>query len=342
MRRTRRSPRGRRADPPAPCGSFRGQSRNALIDERVPTDAAGRRQLVARTSNVWRSPHTSRRLPLVWGSGPLGIGGGFLALADASGGHWWRLLIPPQQSRRGRYAPCASVTGNPGVTPRSGPLPSRLWGSVIRGRDDERATLNELLERARAGRSGVLALRGAPGIGKSALLEYVVSVAPDMSVLSAAGIESEMELPFAGLHQLCAPLLGDLSRLPAPQRAALQTIFGLSDGPAPDRLLVGLSVLSLLADAAEKQPILCTVDDAQWLDEASALAFSFVARRLLAEPIVMLFATREISSATAGSPELLVDGLPTPMPAHCSRRRYLACSTRGSPSRSSLKRAAIH
>ena len=193
--------------------------------------------------------------------------------------------------------------------PASGPTPSRLWGSVIRGRNDEQAALNELLERARVGQSGVLALRGAAGIGKSALLEYVVSVAPDMTVLSAAGIESEMELPFAGLHQLCAPLLGDLSRLPAPQRAALQTIFGLSDGPAPDRLLVGLSVLSLLADAAEKQPILCTVDDAQWLDEASALAFSFVARRLLAEPIVMLFATREISSATAGSPELLVDGL---------------------------------
>ena len=133
---------------------------------------------------------------------------------------------------------------------------------------------------------------GEPGVGKTALLDYVAGQAPDCRVARATGVQSEMELAFAGLQQLCAPMLDHLDRLPAPQRDALRTAFGISAGPAPDRFLVGLAVLSLLSEVAEEQPLICLVDDQQWLDRASAQALGFVARRLEAESVGLVFAAR--------------------------------------------------
>ncbi|MFL5841475.1 MAG: AAA family ATPase [Thermoleophilaceae bacterium] len=182
-------------------------------------------------------------------------------------------------------------------------------GLTLRGRRNERAALDDLLAAARAGRSGTLVLRGEAGIGKTALLEYAVESAPDYGVLGVAGVESEMELPFAALHQLCAPLQDWLDRLPGPQRDALATTFGLSAGTVPDRLFVALASLSLLSEAAERQPLLCVIDDAQWLDRASAQALAFVARRLQADSVVMLFAVREPIRELAALPELVVEGL---------------------------------
>ena len=156
----------------------------------------------------------------------------------------------------------------------------------------ERAALSGLLDAARAGRSGVLVLRGEPGVGKTALLDWAVGSAAGLRVARVAGVESEMELAFAALQQLCAPVLDKLAGLPGPQRDALGVAFGLKTGAAPDRFLVGLAALSLLSEAAEQQPLLCVIDDAQWLDRASALVLAFVARRLLAEPVALVFATR--------------------------------------------------
>src|SRR5277367_4074955 len=173
----------------------------------------------------------------------------------------------------------------------------------------ERAALSELLDAARAGRSGVLVMRGEPGIGKTALLEYAVESAAGLHVARVAGVESEMELAFAALQQLCAPMLDKLAGLPDPQRDALGVAFGLKTGAAPDRFLVGLAALSLLSEVAEQQPLLCVIDDAQWLDRASALVLAFVARRLLAEPVALVFATREPGEEFRGLPELLVGGL---------------------------------
>jgi DNA-binding CsgD family transcriptional regulator len=173
----------------------------------------------------------------------------------------------------------------------------------------ERAALSELLDAARAGRSGVLVVRGEPGIGKTALLEYAIESAAGLRVARVAGVESEMELAFAALQQLCAPMLDKLAGLPDPQREALGVAFGLSTGAAPDRFLVGLAVLSLLSEAAEQEPLLCVVDDAQWLDQASAQALAFVARRLLAEPVALVVASREPGEEFGGLPELLVGGL---------------------------------
>src|SRR3954467_11158578 len=150
-------------------------------------------------------------------------------------------------------------------------------------RSSERKALDQLLAGVRAGQSQVLVLRGEAGVGKSALLDYVRHSASGCRVARAVGVESEMELPFAGLHQLCGPMLDRLDRLPDPQRDALPTAFGLSAGDPPDRFLVGLAVLSLLSEVAEDQPLICVVDDAQWQDRASAQTLSFVARRLLAE-----------------------------------------------------------
>jgi DNA-binding CsgD family transcriptional regulator len=180
---------------------------------------------------------------------------------------------------------------------------------MLRGRRDETAALDRLLDDARAGRSGVLVLGGDAGIGKTALLEYAITSSPDMRVLRAVGVEAEMELPFAALHQLCAPLLDRLDGLPGPQRDALATTFGLSAGAVPDRFFVGLAVLGLLSDVAEERPVLCVIDDAQWLDRASAQALAFVARRMLVEPVVILFAAREPSQLLADLPELMLGGL---------------------------------
>jgi DNA-binding CsgD family transcriptional regulator len=180
---------------------------------------------------------------------------------------------------------------------------------MLRGRREERAVLDGLLGEARAGGSGVLVLRGEAGVGKTALLEHASESASDFRMLRAVGVESEMELAFAALHQVCAPVDDFVDRLPAPQREALDVTFAVSAGAAPDRFLVALATLSLFSDAAQERPLLCVVDDAQWLDRASAQVLGFVGRRLLAEPVVLLFAARETTDAFAGLPELLVEGL---------------------------------
>jgi DNA-binding CsgD family transcriptional regulator len=171
--------------------------------------------------------------------------------------------------------------------------------------------LDRLVDNVRAGQSQVLVLRGEAGVGKTALLEYLQRRASGCRIARAAGVESEMELPFAGLHQLCAPMLHRLGRLPGPQGDALGAAFGLRDGDAPDRFLVGLAVLSLLSDVAEEHPLICVLDDAQWLDRASAQAFAFVTRRLMAESVAVVFAVRESSNDQdlTGLPELQIPGL---------------------------------
>src|SRR5580704_13439161 len=173
----------------------------------------------------------------------------------------------------------------------------------------ERAALGQLLDAARAGRSGVLVTRGEPGVGKTALLDWAVESAAGLRVARVAGVESEMELAFAALQQACAPMLDKLAGLPDPQRAALGVAFGLETGAAPDRFLVGLAALSLLSEVAEQQPLLCVIDDAQWLDRASAQTLAFVARRLLAEPVALVFAAREPGEEYRGLPRLPVGGL---------------------------------
>src|SRR3954452_22475303 len=182
---------------------------------------------------------------------------------------------------------------------------------VFRGRPSERQTLDRLLERARHGRSGVLVVRGEAGMGKTALLRHAAGEASGFRVARVSGVESEMELPFAGLHQLCSPLLDRLDALPQPQQDALRVALGLTSGAAPDRFRVGLATLTLLAEVAEADPLLCLVDDFQWLDEASGQVLGFAARRLLAEPIAMVFGVREPSDErqSAVLPELRLDGL---------------------------------
>jgi DNA-binding CsgD family transcriptional regulator len=182
---------------------------------------------------------------------------------------------------------------------------------VLRGRGRECGTLDRLLEAVRSGGGRALVIRGEAGVGKSALLEYLIGRASACRVVRAAGVQSEMELAFAGLHQLCAPLLDRLDRLPDPQRDALYTAFGLSGGMAPDRFLVGLAALGLFSEAAEERPLVCVVDDVQWLDRASAQALGFVARRLLAESVALVFAVRESSEQheLTGLAELAVEGL---------------------------------
>ncbi|MEV7450200.1 AAA family ATPase, partial [Streptomyces nigra] len=180
------------------------------------------------------------------------------------------------------------------------------------GRRHECEVLDSLLTRARAGHSGVLVVRGEAGIGKTELLNHLLDRATGCRVVRAVGVQSEMELSHAGLHQLCAPLLSHLEGLPEPQRDALRTAFGLRVGDAPDRFLVGLATLSLLAAAASgDEPLLCLVDDAQWLDRVSAQTLQFVARRLLAEPVLLVLAVRESGSreVLADLPELAVRGL---------------------------------
>ncbi|MET9271912.1 AAA family ATPase [Kribbella sp. NPDC003557] len=180
----------------------------------------------------------------------------------------------------------------------------------LRGRQRETEVLRGLVGEAKAGRSQVLLLTGEAGVGKSALLDTLVAGADGCRITRTAGIESEMELAYAGLHQLLQPFLDHLERLPAPQREALGTAFGLVSGPTPDKFLIGLAVLNLLADAAGDQPVLCVVDDAQWLDLMSARILAFVTRRLAAESVVMVFAVRDgIEHAFTGLTELAVRGL---------------------------------
>jgi DNA-binding CsgD family transcriptional regulator len=190
-----------------------------------------------------------------------------------------------------------------GMHARSGPAPALV------GRRREREALDSLMEDLRSGRGWALVVRGEAGVGKSALLEYAAGAAADMRVVRAVGVESEMELAFAGVHQLCAPLLDRLERLPTPQRDALGVAFGMREGAAPDRFLVGLAVLTLLSEAAGDRPLLCLVDDAQWLDRVSAQVLGFVARRLLADPVGLVFAARDPGEQLGALPELEVRGL---------------------------------
>src|ERR1700733_9464406 len=188
--------------------------------------------------------------------------------------------------------------------------PSRLFG-----RTAELEILRRLIADARRGRSAVLVMRGEPGIGKTELLRHLIAEVPGFGVARVAGVESEVVLPFAGLHQLCAPMLGRLGSLAEPQRRALSVAFGLASGDSPDRLMVALAVLSLIAEISEKRPMLCVVDDTQWLDQASAQVLGFVARRLLAESIALVFAVRTPDPGAAapdhlaGLPELRLGGL---------------------------------
>ncbi|MCW2648099.1 MAG: ATPase-like protein, partial [Pseudonocardiales bacterium] len=181
---------------------------------------------------------------------------------------------------------------------------SRLWG-----RASECLQLDDLVTAVRRGESRSLVLRGEAGIGKTALLDYLIASATELTVVRAVGVESEMELTYAGLHQLCGPLLDRVIEIPAPQRQAVEIVFGLSAGAAPDRFLVGLAVLSLFAAAAEQRPLLCVIDDAQWLDQSSAQTMAFVARRLLAEPVGIVFAARQPGDELRHLPELEVHGV---------------------------------
>ncbi len=176
-------------------------------------------------------------------------------------------------------------------------------------REVERDTLDRFVAAIRAGESRALVVSGEAGVGKTALLDYLAENASGCRLVRIAGVQSEMELPFTALHQLCAPLLDGLQRLPAPQHDAVRTAFGMSSGPVPDRFLVGLGVLSLLSEVAEEQPLVCLVDDEQWLDRASAQVLGFVARRLVAESVGVAFAVRIPSSELAGLGELRVGGL---------------------------------
>jgi DNA-binding CsgD family transcriptional regulator len=190
------------------------------------------------------------------------------------------------------------------VAPQSSPLVGRV---------PEREVLDQLLADARGGRSGTLVIRGEPGVGKTALLRYCAQHAVDCTVLDVGGVEDELELPFAALHQLCQPLLDRLSDLPEPQARALRVAFGLAAGATPDRLMVGLAVLTLLGEAAATRPLVCAIDDAQWVDEPSAQVLGVVARRLLAESVVLLLAMRETGSRHGfdGLPTLALAGLTT-------------------------------
>ena len=180
---------------------------------------------------------------------------------------------------------------------------------ALRGRAEECGLLDGLLADVRRGEGRCLVLRGEAGIGKTALLDYLVELASDVRIARAVGVESEMELAYASLHQLCGPMLDRMVTLPAPQRQALEIVFGVGGGAAPDRFLVGLAVLGLLSEVALERPLLCVVDDAQWLDRASALTLGFVGRRLLAEPVGLVFAAREPGEELRHAPEMRVSGL---------------------------------
>lgn len=184
------------------------------------------------------------------------------------------------------------------------------------GREEQQVAIDRLLDAARRGRSGALVVRGDAGIGKSALLDHAVgsatATATGMRLVRGVGIESEAELPFGALHLLLHPFLDRLDRLPGPQAAAMRIAFGLADGPAPSRFLVGAGTLGLLAELSADEPLLCVVDDAQWLDQSSSDALMFAARRFQVDPVVMLFAARHVAVrfAAPGVASLEVTGLP--------------------------------
>ncbi len=205
-------------------------------------------------------------------------------------------VVPPP------WLPCSAgpMTAHPGT---GGPA------AGLTGRLSERRVLDRFVAGVRAGEGRALVVRGEPGVGKTVLLDYLAGQASGCLVARAAGVQSEMELAFAGLHQLCAPMLDHAESVPGPQREALRTAFGLAAGPVPDRFLVGLAVLGLLSETARERPLVCVVDDQQWLDRASAQALGFAARRLAADPVGLVFAARVPGQDVAGLPELVVEGL---------------------------------
>src|SRR3954471_4752238 len=189
-----------------------------------------------------------------------------------------------------------------------------IRGLGFLGRTSECRRLDGMLDEARDGHSAVLVIRGEPGIGKTALLRYAARQASGLRIAEVGGVEAEMELPFAAIHQLCAPMLGGLEGLAKPQQDALRVALGIASGDPPDRFLVAVGVLSLLAATAEARPVLCLVDDAQWLDAASVQALGCVARGRLADPVAIVFSLREPASAAAldGLPQLSLEGLDEP------------------------------
>ena len=191
-------------------------------------------------------------------------------------------------------------------------MDTRTGGFELRGRRRERDTLDRLLRDVRDGQSRVLVLRGEPGAGKTALLDYLIERAPAGRVTRTAGVEPESEIAYSALQQLCAPLMGHLERLPEPQRGALSVAFGLTPGDPPGILFIGLAVLGLFAEAASQQPLVCVVDDVQWTDRMSEVILTFVARRLDAESVALVLAVRSPGDeqVLTGLPELRVDGLP--------------------------------
>jgi DNA-binding CsgD family transcriptional regulator len=197
------------------------------------------------------------------------------------------------------------------IGPEMSGASSPVWSpsGELLGRERQREALDRLLEAARYGHGGVLVVHGEPGVGKTALLEYAGETRREFQIVQTGGVEGEMELPYSALQQLCSPILELKERLPMPQGDALAVAFGLSAGAPPSPFLVGLAALGLLSEASEEQPLLCVVDDAQWLDRASARALAFVARRLLAEKIALVFAARELGDTLAGLPELRVEPL---------------------------------
>src|SRR5215470_7113466 len=212
--------------------------------------------------------------------------------------------------------------------------PDRATG--LMDRRAERDMLGRLVDAIRGGESRVLVLRGDPGVGKTVLLDYLAAHASGMGcrVTRVVGVQSEMELAFAGLHQLCAPMLSRAEGLPVPQREALRIAFGIAAGAPPDRFFVGLAVLSLLSEVAGERPLICLIDDEQWLDQASAQALGFTARRLAADPVGLVFAARKPGAELAGLDDsdaraLLDSALGGPLDARV--RDLIVAETRGNP-----------
>ena len=252
--------------------------------------------------------------------------------------------MAPRPARQHRGQPAARQVGRPFLAGsrrvklrRVNPRGHQDRATELMDRFAERDALGRLVETVRAGQGRALVLRGDPGVGKTALLSHLdrQASAAGCRVAHAMGMQSEMELAFAGLHQLCAPMLSRAERLPGPQQDALRTALGLAAGPPPDRFLVGLAVLSLLSAEAGERPLICLVDDEQWLDRASAQALGFAARRLAADAVGLVFAAREPSAELAGLPELEVTGLRDE-----DARALLATALAGPPRRRA--RAAPH
>jgi DNA-binding CsgD family transcriptional regulator len=276
-------------------------------DRRALVSAAGR--LVADDPRGWL--RGTRHLELPAGGGELVLPSGVHVVAEPLGESEAYILHQVVSRAKAGREPRAHVEPIRAGRRRAHERPrSRFARGALLDRQGERRALDRLIAMARSGEGGAVVVRGERGIGKSALLRYAMEAAlPTCRVLWAAGMESEAELAFAGLHQLCAGMLDRLDRLPGPQREALKAAFGLTPEAAPDPFFVALAVLGLLKDMAAEQPLLCVVDDMQWLDPASAHVLAIAARRVSAQPVAFVFAAREPGEELAGLPELPLHGL---------------------------------